>query len=443
MSAATDDLARFSCQMTDSDRGHILIANKNLKPGHLVISNQPYARTLRPALWSDRCFQCMETLPPQGIKSSCIWYCSNRCQQIDYLLHHQVEGPILESLRTNIASDDVLSDMILVARTLRRTYSNGSQDQLYASFHSGSFGPKPIVSTADDVRALVYHEPEDMSPVTSVAQNVINAGLLGEYKSKITVQEVAKTLLCFGCNNFAVTNKLLVTIGSGVCPAGAILNHACSPNVVVTWNSKTGAQEIRCCRAVKAGEELTHSYTDAAMPTEERRHKLRGEYGFMCGCNRCVTPMLTQLAPSFRMELKMAARALSTAAKGTEKGTAKGTATATTDASNVALATQVNEMSDKVDYEWNVDNCMRGDLLGNPIIVSHQAATNVELSRNKDIATARTLLEQSIATSSDADQMVLLKQASALYAKWLHPLHLDRLKVGFESVPFGLLAIYL
>ena len=141
----------------------------------------------------------------------------------------------------------------------------------------------------------------------------------------------------------------------------------------------------------------------------------------------------------------MAARALSTAtaAKGTEKGTEKGTATATTDASNVALATQVNEMSDKVDYEWNVDNCMRGDLLGNPIIVSHQAATNVELSRNKDIATARTLLEQSIATSSDADQMVLLKQASALYAKWLHPLHLDRLKVGFESVPFGLLAIYL
>ena len=135
----------------------------------------------------------------------------------------------------------------------------------------------------------------------------------------------------------------------------------------------------------------------------------------------------------------MAARALSTAAKGTEKGTA----TATTDASNVALATQVNEMSDKVDYEWNVDNCMRGDLLGNPIIVSHQAATNVELSRNKDIATARTLLEQSIATSSDADQMVLLKQASALYAKWLHPLHLDRLKVGFESVPFGLLALYL
>ena len=139
------------------------------------------------------------------------------------------------------------------------------------------------------------------------------------------------------------------------------------------------------------------------------------------------------------MELKMAARALSTAAKGTEKGIA----TATTDASNVALATQVNEMSDKVDYEWNVDNCMRGDLLGNPIIVSHQAATNVELSRNKDIATARTLLEQSIATSSDADQMVLLKQASALYAKWLHPLHLDRLKVGFESVPFGLLALYL
>jgi hypothetical protein len=439
MSATQKDLDRFAVRIDElPNRGRVLIAQRDLQPGHLVISNRPYARTLRPSLWSDRCFQCMATLPEQGIKSSCIWYCSQRCQQVDYLLHHQVEGPLLDSLRATIKSDDILSDMILVARTLRRTHSQGQQDILYASLQgqhttSSSSGssinsePAPIVSTGTDVRKLVYHEPEDLTSVTSVAQSVLDAGLLGpNLQDKVSVDEIVKTLLCFGCNNFAVTSNLLVTVGAACTPAGAILNHACSPNTAVTWNSKTGAQEIRCCCVVKEGEELTHSYTDAAMPTDERRQKLRGEYGFVCGCDRCATPMETQLAPCFRMELKMAARAL----------------TSFDDVSVTEMAAQVNVLSDAIDHEWNIDSCMRGDLLGQTILLSeHQeggATSAVEMARNQDVAKARAVLEQSINVTSDKEQMVLLQEASALYAKWLHPLHLDRLKLTNEMLSVAL-----
>jgi hypothetical protein len=102
-------------------------------------------------------------------------------------------------------------------------------------------------------------------------------------------------------NNFAIMDPLLVPVAAACCPLGALLNHSCAPNCVVSYRlqplSGGGGggeggpgewiQEFRCVREVSAGEELCHAYVDASSPPGERAKELRARYGFTCACPRC------------------------------------------------------------------------------------------------------------------------------------------------------------
>jgi hypothetical protein len=76
----------------------------------------------------------------------------------------------------------------------------------------------------------------------------------------------------FQANNFGITDQLQTVIGGGVYPVGAILNHSCAPNCILTYSGSK--QIIRTLRDIEAGEELTHSYVDLCLPTPERRQSL-------------------------------------------------------------------------------------------------------------------------------------------------------------------------
>lgn len=69
-------------------------------------------------------------------------------------------------------------------------------------------------------------------------------------------------------------------------PQGALLNHSCSPNCILTYEGTV--QVIRCIRSVSKGQELTHSYVDLCWPTSARQAHLSATYGFKCACTRCV-----------------------------------------------------------------------------------------------------------------------------------------------------------
>lgn len=42
------------------------------------------------------------------------------------------------------------------------------------------------------------------------------------------------------------------------------------------------------CRAIRPGEELTHSYVEIVESRQTRQEKLLQSYGFRCGCVRCA-----------------------------------------------------------------------------------------------------------------------------------------------------------
>ena len=97
-------------------------------------------------------------------------------------------------------------------------------------------------------------------------------------------------------------------------PIGALLNHACTPNVCITFTRSqqvgrcAGArmragrticterscwlggpnQSVRAIRDIAAGEELCISYVDLAHATAERQGHLLRQYGFQCACDRCT-----------------------------------------------------------------------------------------------------------------------------------------------------------
>ena len=452
-STAPLDLASsFQVRVSNAPgRERLLVADADLAPGHVVLRNAPFARVLRPALWSQRCYGCMGLLGESGICSGAVWYCSGRCQQVDYLINHQVEGPLLEMLRASVQSDDVLSDMLLVARTLRRVHS-GSELAAFDNLLSAGQDMSNIVrSSVSDVMDLVYHEPLDMAPVLDVGRSVVESGLLGPVAGALVGErEVANMLLRFGCNNFAVTSNLIVAIGAAVCPAGAILNHSCSPTCAVTWNPLTGAMEIRCVRSVKKGTELTHSYSDAAMPTVVRRSKLRREYGFLCDCSRCAEPKMIKLAPAFRMELIQASRKhLADAALGASSSSVE-----------ESFAAKVEKLASDTGYEWNLDDCMQGDLLGQMLsaadnaggekgevsVVASSSSSSSSCSSSSSIRAvqleyARACQREAAAIDDDAAaKLVKLGEVNTLYGRWLHPLHLDRLQLCNDMLTVALAA---
>lgn len=57
-------------------------------------------------------------------------------------------------------------------------------------------------------------------------------------------------------------------------PQGAALNHSCAPNCLLTYELEKGkvpVQVVRAMQDIRAGEELTQSYVDLALPTWERK----------------------------------------------------------------------------------------------------------------------------------------------------------------------------
>lgn len=110
---------------------------------------------------------------------------------------------------------------------------------------------------------------------------------------------IRRTLNAYQKNNFGIVNSLHSTIGEGVYPAAALLNHSCFPNCILryklgTISSNNGKQQfhppilqIIACRDISFGEELTHSYVDLALCTQERQARLSQNHGFVCQCQRC------------------------------------------------------------------------------------------------------------------------------------------------------------
>jgi SET and MYND domain-containing protein len=119
------------------------------------------------------------------------------------------------------------------------------------------------------------------------SSNSSSTGTTGKDEEEDRVAE----LLCrMQCNDFGVWDGLVVSVGAGVFPVGALVNHRCEASSAVTYRLRRGhrpEQEFRCTRELRVGDEVTHSYTDLASTRATRTCELRAQYFFDCTCPRC------------------------------------------------------------------------------------------------------------------------------------------------------------
>ena len=107
----------------------------------------------------------------------------------------------------------------------------------------------------------------------------------------------------FKKNNFGILDALHSSIGEGIYPCAALLNHSCAPNAILRYKLDDGDDlskrregeafhppilQIVACMPIAKGEELTHSYVDLMLSTKERQARLLKTHGFTCECKRCV-----------------------------------------------------------------------------------------------------------------------------------------------------------
>lgn len=222
-------------------------------------------------------------------------YCSKECQKAHYNLHK----PLCESFKNFMAENgrkglegylDPDFEMIVKVALKIRSVANGA-------------GRKDDERNVECFLGLVDHfellDDEGRERVGAFAgrvlrffnalplTNPVNSKKRGKYFTKPFDQgDFMRFLGIFNCNNFALHDSQFFSQNiEGTYPLGALLNHSCQPNVVLLYEDNI--QIVRALRDIDAGEELLNTYVDGLELKSKRVEKLKGQYGFLCGCEKC------------------------------------------------------------------------------------------------------------------------------------------------------------
>lgn len=139
-----------------------------------------------------------------------------------------------------------ITDVVLLGRTLRKIAREeqrtkglalSSEEELDRALHEKE-NCAPLDSSYQLVKGMCVAKPFLKYPVIL---DIIKKSGLCPY-SNYTSQEYCVWLSMFQCNNFAITDERMVTIGAGVYPIGSLINHSCQPNCISVFEPKTHVQ---------------------------------------------------------------------------------------------------------------------------------------------------------------------------------------------------------
>ncbi|KAG7382458.1 SET and MYND domain-containing protein 3 [Phytophthora pseudosyringae] len=266
--AIVSDCAVDASEDVSGDRGRRVETEKGLAAGDLALRASASAAVLLPELWGSHCHKCFVS----GVRlrrcgrCSTAFYCSKACQQADWAPDHRKECKSLGQLAQLGLRSDQVADVLLLGRVLRRPGGEGLQ-------------PTELVWYEEDM------DDQELLLLAALAQKI---NLVDE---SFSMDEMVRMLSRFRNNNFSICDELLLELGAGCFPLGAMVNHNCDPNCAVTFVPKTLDMEFRAMKPIKSGEEITQTYVDIALPRRDRQQRLQHKYHFSCGCARCSQPL--------------------------------------------------------------------------------------------------------------------------------------------------------
>ncbi|KAF0297234.1 SET and MYND domain-containing protein 4 [Amphibalanus amphitrite] len=298
-------------------KGRCLVANEDIPPGSVLITDSPYAWALGSDRWQTHCQNCCRrTLAPVPCtQCAAVVFCSAGCRQAAWNRFHRAECGILEHLR----GGGLTPMALMVART---------------ALTAGMARLRPYLARCDsyditDVDpAAVYDSLEydavfDQVP-NSAFRSILDAirrGTLAIYLLRcLLLTELAappaelderqqlqlaalllRHLESCACNGFQLSELVpaeelgrdaddepeAVELGGAVSATMSLINHSCDPNMT---RVNHGRHLIAITtRTVAAGEELQDNYRALfhEAPRAVRQAALLERYHFTCRCSAC------------------------------------------------------------------------------------------------------------------------------------------------------------
>ncbi|EDQ87033.1 uncharacterized protein MONBRDRAFT_27776 [Monosiga brevicollis MX1] len=279
-------------------RGRAVRATKALARGQTVLLNPPLAFVLRhEERVARRCEDCFVSEKPEHRLANCSLchtaaYCSKPCQTRNWKRAHKHVCKLLQTLPENPQPPHIIDAAAMTVATLvalERRAKLEDKESEQASPDPGSAVRQPRCA---DFWAMAQHTPTLNS---EELDDVLQLVAVTQCPGSTDKQRVMDVLQRADCNNFSIWDELLLPRGAGVYPWGAILNHSCEPNCVMTYRGPLHAQAVKALRDIAVGEELCHSYIDLYAPTGQRHSHLGDQYGFECDCALYLDGALAEL----------------------------------------------------------------------------------------------------------------------------------------------------
>lgn len=168
---------------------------------------------------------------------------------------------------------DILFYLLSVALTIRCAESTSSLLALQEN-------PEVYGTASLDEHIKAYHQLLSVLPVAAIGE--IHADICHEYVSRASHN-------AFSIRPTADGDHSGEYLGYGVWPEASFFNHSCRPNVRKARDGRLWS--FWASGDIDEGEELCITYLggeEKELDVDRRREKLKDEWGFRCGCKRCV-----------------------------------------------------------------------------------------------------------------------------------------------------------
>ena len=258
----------------DAERGRHVRARRAIEPGELLIACEPFVATVHDRHAESTCARCFSSLAAGTVASpsrcdACgTSYCSRACLERDAT--HAGECALVSRARADPALRGAARGLRLFLRAL----------------FARAATPREWARADAALRGFPRGDDQSLDPSLMGMARAVN-GLLPPENRVEPVEALAAFVDKTRANLHGVADAEGRNLGSGLFLEASVFNHACAPEAVASFDSRTRTMAIRAVRRVEEGGEVRIAYAEMYAPRRERRRALTKKKGFACRCERC------------------------------------------------------------------------------------------------------------------------------------------------------------
>ncbi|CAO3634045.1 unnamed protein product [Cunninghamella blakesleeana] len=287
----------------DDNKGRLVISTCEHKRGSVLITSQPLGTVVLPSNRHEVCNYCFrKPQSPTNLQrcSQCkkAYFCDMHCFKNAWLTYHQyVCTPSTSTTDNNSEDDQDTLDLEMIERVALNCWrynkritetDKQQQQQQQQKEEEMLLDEEGVDVTMETFYSLMGHEKQQPKHVLERYHRLARKALSKPYlkESGLKEDQLVNYLCIFQCNNFAIHDDHLFTIGEGTYPIASLINHSCRPNAIAMYDG--ALLSIIAIDNISTDQEITIAYIDAAHDRSHRQSSLYNKYFFHCQCVRCI-----------------------------------------------------------------------------------------------------------------------------------------------------------